>query len=182
MPASRSHTRCLPGGCTQAWGLQPDIVTIGLLLDPEKGDSTSGLAVDSGLVAELGAGLMIGVTAHNLLPDNGTEETNARSWGAGVGYESRWFTLATDVVYEPSVSEDLPGRRFRYHAGAEYLAGENLPVRLGWMWRADEGTGSQHLAFGLGWITRTGALDFAYRQRLDGGGDRSFALGLRSFF
>ncbi len=153
-----------------------------LLLDPEKGDSASALAVDSGLVVELGAGFMFGLTAHNVLPDEGTSETSSRSWGTGIAYEAPAFTLATDVIYDPNVSEDLPARRFRYHAGAEYLAGQNVPLRVGWTWRADEGAASQHLAFGLGWITKTGALDFAYRQRVDGGGDRSFALGLRSFF
>jgi opacity protein-like surface antigen len=153
-----------------------------IVLDPEKGDSASGLAVDTGLVAELGAGLMFGLTAHNALPDKELGETSSRSWGTGLAYEGRFFSIASDLVYDPSATDDHASARFSYHAGTEYMVSQNLPLRLGWDYRPVLGDGSHRLAVGVGWVTKTGALDFAYRQRINGEGDRSFALGLRSFF
>lgn len=152
-----------------------------LLLDPDKGASASGLAVDTGLVAEIGGGFLLGVTAHNALPDAELPETSRRSFGAGAAVEAGGFSLATDVVYDPS-AHDTVSKRFSYHTGAEYMVSQNLPLRAGWDYRPTQGSGSHRLALGVGWVTPAGALDFAYRQRIDGDGDRSLALGLRSFF
>ena len=172
-----------------AYPIAPDRLHAGasfryLILDPEKGDASSAVAVDTGLVAQLGAGFMLGLTAHNALPDTELPDTSYRAFGAGAAFESGLFSLATDVVYTPSAA-DAAGDRFGYHAGAEFMASQNLPLRLGWDFRpgtTSAGAAGHRLAFGLGWVTKTGALDFAYRQRLDGDGDRSLALGLRSFF
>jgi hypothetical protein len=153
-----------------------------LLLDPEKGDSQSAIAVDAGLMLNVGAGLMLGVVGHNLLPDPGLTDTSKRSWGGGIAYEAGSFTLETDVVYDHGADPEEGGGRFAYHVGAELMLSPNLPIRAGWS-RAPAGGGTvQHLSAGLGWITKAGALDFGYSQRLDGSESRSFALGVRSFF
>ena len=152
-----------------------------LALDPPKGDLSSAVAVDSGLVAEVGGGFMLGVAGHNLLPDPALADTSTRTWGLGLAWEGGQFSVAFDAVRQPSTAGSSGWDRQTYHAGLEWMLVPKMAVRGGWSLNPLHDDDPHRLSMGIGWITGAGALDFAYRQGGHGAAARSLVVGLRSF-
>lgn len=63
--------------------------------------------------------------------------------------------------------------------GAEYLAGGNVPLRLGY--RFDEGRDEHALSGGLGYVDDIVGADLSLRQQFLGGSDTTIMLSLRYF-
>jgi len=152
-----------------------------LALDPPAGDLSSAVAVDSGVVAEVGGGFMLGAVGHNLLPDPALADTSTRTWGAGLAWEGRQLSVSVDAVRRPSSAGDSEWDRQTWHAGLEWMLVPNMAVRGGWILDTRQNAEPHRLSAGVGWITGAGALDLAYRQGGHGGAARVLVVGLRSF-
>ena len=171
------------GRLALAYPAVPDRLFVGtslryLFLDHPSGeDNASAFTLDAGLAAHLGSGFFLGATAHPLLDDQALDETDGRTFGFGLAWEGA-ASIAADLLLDPAQEG---GDRLAYAAGAEYIFGQDVPVRLGWTF-APAANNAHTLSLGFGVVTITGVLDLAYRQRIDEGSeDRTFALSLPLF-
>ena len=176
------------GRLAASYPLVPDLLYLGgsaryLVLDPESGDNESALSLDVGWVVAVGGGLFIGGLVDNAVPDENIRETTGREVGGGVGYEGQRFSLEVNGVYDPDAGDvDTESwRRLRWHGGLELMVSGSVSLRGGWTWRPARDDGAHQASFGVGYISRSGAIDLAYRPAVDGGGSGTFAVGLRSF-
>ena len=134
------------------------------------------VAFDVGLAAHLGAGFFLGAVAHNLIDDDALADASDRHFGFGASWEGA-ATISADVLLDPARSG---GDMLTYQAGGELLVAEQVPVRAGWTF--SPATAAHTFSVGGGVMTPTGALEAAYRQRVDGGPEeRTFSLSMKLF-
>jgi opacity protein-like surface antigen len=95
-------------------------------------------------------------------------------FGGGVGYGSNAFTLEADVMGDFTTYEDTS---WRYMFGAEYLAGGQYPLRVGY--RYDDGQENHALSAGVGYAAREFSFDLSARHTLGDQALTAFFIGLR---
>lgn len=84
------------------------------------------------------------------------------------------FTLALDV--EVPVTD---AKSNLYKLGAEYIAAQSVPLRMGWNYSSDQGN---EVGLGIGWIEKTGALDLGFTKSFYGEQAWMWSAGLRLFY
>jgi hypothetical protein len=79
--------------------------------------------------------------------------------GGGAGYGTPDFTIEADVVADFTTYADTA---LRAMGGAEYLAGDSYPLRIGY--RFDEGLDAHAISGGVGYVSREFSFDLSVRQ------------------
>lgn len=79
--------------------------------------------------------------------------------GGAAGYGTPDFTIEADVVADFTTYEDTA---LRASGGAEYLAGDSYPLRIGY--RFDEGLDAHAVSGGMGYVSREFSFDLGVRQ------------------
>jgi opacity protein-like surface antigen len=92
--------------------------------------------------------------------------------GGGVSVGSRMFTLEADALADFTTWGRTTTRAM---GGAEVLASDNFPLRLGY--RYDEGAGSHSVSGGLGYVERMFAVELAVRRVVSGDVATAIVLG-----
>ncbi|WP_338869735.1 hypothetical protein [Myxococcus stipitatus] len=137
------------------------------------GRYANSVTVDTGLLFRLSDSLTAGLSGHNLINTENVELS--RYYSGHMGYSSGALTLAGDVRADFETEDKTT---LTYSGGLEYLAGMQLPLRMGYMY--DGVTRTSKLSGGLGFMSETGSgLDLAYRHELGGAKSRMLALTLR---
>jgi hypothetical protein len=139
---------------------------------------------DAGITVKPTSSLFLGLLGQNLTnPGHGLLPT---SFGGGVGFGTNDVTIEADLVadFTTYVSEDGHKRTTtRAMVGAEYLAADHYPLRLGY--RYDSGQGTHGISGGIGYIDPQFSVDFAIRQTTGGhdiyGPSTTFVVDLQYF-
>jgi hypothetical protein len=97
----------------------------------------------------------------------------ARYYSAAAAFNLGTFSVMADA------RGDFPGENAitAYSGGAEYLAGDTIPIRGGYTYETT--TGNQYLGLGLGFIAEGVGVDLAYRHALAGGTGQFLALTIK---
>ncbi|MCA9554335.1 MAG: hypothetical protein KC933_30145 [Myxococcales bacterium] len=131
--------------------------------------------IDAGFQWRVWEGLSVGVAGYNLT--NSDRPELPISWGAGLGWQSSWFSLEGDVRYNAQ-----QGKPAYSMAGGVVLA-EMFPIRLGATY--DYGHQAWSISAGLGFVVDRFSIDIGFRQRLKGddlldyGNERVLAAAMR---
>jgi hypothetical protein len=96
------------------------------------------------------------------------------TFGGGVGYGNTDFTLEADILGDFSTYSET---KVRAMAGGEYLAGNHVPLRLGY--RYDQGPGSHTLTGGIGYIDSSYAVELALQRSVSGPESTAVIIGFR---
>lgn len=127
----------------------------------------SSLSFDAGLTLKPSKELAIAILGQNLTnPGTGFQPT---MFGGGVGYGTDDFTIEGDVLADFTTWIDPDGSSkttLRGMLGAEYLAGDHYPLRLGY--RYDEGQKTHAVSGGLGYVDPQFALEVSVRRTVAG--------------
>jgi hypothetical protein len=125
---------------------------------------------DAGFSLRPSRELAIGLVGSNLSnPGHGFLPTSV---GGGAGFGSDDFTIEADVLSDFTTWDSTT---IRAMAGAEYLAADRYPLRLGY--RFDEGAESHAVSGGLGYIDRAFAAEISVRQVVSGVSATAVVLG-----
>ncbi len=146
----------------QGLGVFGDSKVSGGLVDPEGGRSplVDTFSFDAGLDARLGNALRLGVAGQNLTyPGHGLAPTTL---GGGIAYAAADFTIEADGLADFTSYSDTTARIM---LGGEYLLGDHFPLRLGY--RYDQGSASNAISAGLGYVGTEVAVEGAVRRSLD---------------
>ena len=144
---------------------------------------------DLGATARIYDELRVAVVGQNLWPHGIELPTRL---GIGLSYRpgARWL-LAADVVINftgiqmcsaappDPCSETTPRTTARVGGGVEYNIADRVPLRAGYVY--DTELDAHHISGGLGYLhpERGIGVDFAIRQRVEGGNESVLLLGLR---
>jgi opacity protein-like surface antigen len=140
------------------------------LTEPQRSNAST---VDVGVLLRFSDSFTTGFSAHNLIDTNNVELT--RYYSLHAGYLTGLLTLAADVRAD---FESQARRVLTYSAGAEYILGQALPVRLGYTY--DGFQKASQLGVGLGFMTEGGGgIDLGYRHDLGGQKGRLLALTIK---
>ncbi len=116
---------------------------------------------DAGATLKASDSFAIGLVGQNLSdPGHGFQPT---TFGGGVGFGTLDFTIEGDVVADFTTWGSTTARAM---AGAEYLAGGQFPLRLGY--RFDDGAASHAVSGGIGYLDREFSVDLALRRVVSG--------------
>lgn len=123
---------------------------------------------DAGLLIRIGHPFHLGISAHNLIET--PHPMLARYFAASAGFMWNNLALSADVradfgAIPAGALTPLSGPVLGWSVGAEYLLGI-IPVRAGY--QTDPLAGADYLSGGIGVMTETGNIDFAYRHQLNG--------------
>lgn len=134
-----------------------------------------------GLMARLGQ-VGVGIVAHNVI-DSDAPELLPRTYSGGIAFDTGSVVLAADAVMNAQKNDD---KEISYHAGAEYLMDNAMPLRLGYQYRPfvrrTGETGDEHvLSGGIGWVNQGGIAGLAYEQSLTRANNWGFILTLGAF-
>jgi hypothetical protein len=125
--------------------------------------SSNAVTMDIGILLRL-AGLVLGVSGHNLVDIYNPDATRYYALSLGYGNGSN-LNVAVDL------RSDLGPRALQtltVNAGAEYAVGQLFPVRVGYS--NDQRLGRQDISVGAGFVVESTGVDVAYRRELDGKG------------
>lgn len=144
---------------------------------------------DLGVTARLWDELRVAVVGQNLWP-HGIELPSRLGIGLSYRPSSRWLLAADAVINftgskmctgaEPDpCSEQTDRTTARVGGGVEYSIADRVPLRVGYLY--DTELEAHHVTAGLGYfhLERGIGVDFALRQRVDGGNESVVLLGLR---
>lgn len=116
---------------------------------------------DAGLRVQPSENVSFGVLGSNLSnPGNGLQPTSV---GGGLGVGTREFFIEADVLADFTTWQKTTTRAM---GGAEFLAGGNFPLRLGY--RYDGGLESHAISGGLGYVDPTFSVEFGARRSVSG--------------
>jgi hypothetical protein len=163
----------IPGGISLA--------AVGYNLVPLRTNPSSFVPVSAGFAAAVDLGPLSALIFGGQ-PQFGPVPTAAgvpmqRSWGGARG-PLDGLTLSFDWLLN---FETLQGTKSRLSGGLEWLLGETVPIRLGYLW--NEATDDHRVSVGLGVIVPYFGLDVAYQQgvvptKLD---ERLLSFALKGF-
>lgn len=132
--------------------------------------SANAISMDAGLLVQLGA-FAASVSGHNLI--DVSNPLLGRYYVSSLAFLGRLFTAIADV----RATFEGPSPNFLFAGGVEYVAGEGIPLRVGYS--IDPARGQSWVSGGVGLISEGGGIDFGYRHELGGLDGRMFALTLR---
>ena len=96
--------------------------------------------------------------------------------GGGLGFGTRELTVEVDGLADFNSYDRTTGRVM---AGGEYLASQQVPLRLGY--RYDQGADLHALSAGLGYIGEEFSFEAAVRRTLSDPGATTIVIGLAYF-
>lgn len=129
---------------------------------------------DAGLTLKPSKNFGLGVFGSNLSnPGTGYQPTTAGG-GVGVGNENIAFEL--DAVADFTTYRRTTARVM---GGVEYLAGDHIPLRLGYRW--DQGMEAHAVSAGIGYIDPTFSIDLSGRRYVAGVSATAVMLTLQYF-
>lgn len=144
---------------------------------------------DLGVTARLWDELRVAVVGQNLWP-HGIELPSRLGIGLSYRPSSRWLVAADAVINFTGIlmctgqeadpcSEQKARTTARFGGGVEYSIASRVPLRAGYVY--DTELEAHHVTGGLGYMhaERGIGVDFALRQRVDGGTETVLLLGLR---
>lgn len=121
--------------------------------------SVDTLTFDAGLTIKITQSVHLGIAGQNLThPGHGLLPTTI---GGALGYGSKDITIEVDGVAD---LDSWNKATARIMAGAEYLAANHYPIRLGY--RFDQGAGVHQLSGGFGYIGQEIAAEVSVRRTL----------------
>lgn len=156
----------------------------GGLLDPDASPTgrlalVSEFTFDAGITVMPTENLHIAVVGKNLTyPDNGILPT---SFGGGIGYGSREFSLEIDAVADFNSWPDISARVM---LGGEYLAAEVVPIRLGYQYDMMAGSGqdgAHAISGGLGYVDTNFSVEASLRRSVAGPSATTVVAGVTLF-
>lgn len=130
-----------------------------LTYDRSDGNGFSGFQMDAGVQWRLWQGLSLGLVGYNLT--NSDRPEMPISWGAGLGWQSQFFSLEADIRYNAQRGEP------RYSFAGEVVLFEIVLLRGGGLF--DYASKTWAISAGAGISVDKFALDVGFRQRLGGG-------------
>jgi hypothetical protein len=149
-------------------GLRPSAAAAGL----GRGEIVADLTFDAGLtlkpVPEISIALVgqnLSDTGHGFLP---------LMLGGGVGFGNETFSLEFDAVSDFTTYDEA---RMRFMGGAELLLADSFPLRAGYGY--DEGSETQSLSGGFGYVARQFSLDAGMRGVVAGPASIAFVIGFK---
>jgi hypothetical protein len=144
--------------------------------DVEGPRPSTAASADAGFFWQVARYLSIGAVGKNLVPI-ANEAIAPLGMGAGfaVGSDASLTVAAEWSAEFPEEGETTN----RYAGGIEYLLMDLVPLRAGYAF--DEKLDTQWWSVGAGVVTRTVALDAAYRQSIDATSARTIVVALRFF-
>jgi hypothetical protein len=144
--------------------------------DVEGPRPSTAASVDAGLFWQVARYVAVGAVGRNLIPiANEAIAPLGMAAGLSVGSDAS-LTVAAEW------SADFPEEGAtvnRWAAGVEYLLQNLVPLRAGYLY--DEKLDTQWWSAGAGFVTRTVALDAAYRQSFDATSARTIVVAIRFF-
>ena len=112
-----------------------------------------------------------GFSAHNLIP-------------VANPLVNRFFALSTSASFglftasfEWRMDFNASFPRWAWATGVEWIAGEVVPIRAGFVW--DNITGTRYVSGGLGFFTNGSGVDVSYRHELGGYNGRLIAVTIK---
>ncbi|HSN91235.1 MAG TPA: hypothetical protein VLS93_08395 [Anaeromyxobacteraceae bacterium] len=136
----------------------------------------SAATVDAGLFWQVARYLSVGAVGRNLVPiANEAIAPLGMAAGIAVGSDAS-LTVAAEWSAE---FPEAGGTLSRWAGGVEYLLVRMVPLRAGYTF--DEKLDTQWWSVGAGFVTRTVALDAAFRQSIDATSARTIVVALRMF-
>ncbi|MBL8952604.1 MAG: hypothetical protein JNK82_17625 [Myxococcaceae bacterium] len=133
--------------------------------------ATNSITMGAGAAVRLFDRWIIGFSGHNLI-------------GVASPLVNRFFALATSVTFasltpsfEWRMDFNAPSPRFAWSVGAEFIAGDLIPIRAGFTW--DDITGQKYVSGGLGFTIEGSGVDISYRHELEGYHGRLLAVTIR---
>ena len=122
--------------------------------------ATNSITMNAGAAVRLFDVWIIGFSGHNLIP-------------VASPLVNRYFALSTSAsfgLFTPSFEwrMDFNARfpRWAWAVGVEWIAGEVVPIRAGFVW--DNITGTKYVSAGLGFFMEGSGVDIAYRYEIGG--------------
>ncbi|HIA01528.1 MAG TPA: hypothetical protein EYN66_06400 [Myxococcales bacterium] len=140
-------------------------------VEDEKNDD---LTVDVGALVVLGNMLRIAAVGHNLIESEFTEAPRRLGLGTSILYKGLLISFDSVIDFE-----SLGHTQAQYNMGAEYALAGRVPFRVGY--QIDKITDAQYITGGFGFVSRTAAADFGFRQNLNNEKDNIFSFNLRFF-
>jgi hypothetical protein len=138
----------------------------------ESGARTANAITIDGAVLLRFSSLAISVTGHNLIDIRNPDMS--RYFVGSVGWMSEVFTLVGDLKMD---FQGTSTPQFAYSLGAEFIAGQTLPLRAGFL--IDTITQNRYLCMGAGFLSEGSGVDIAYRHEIGGANGRMLALTLK---
>ncbi|PCI39108.1 MAG: hypothetical protein COB53_03785 [Elusimicrobia bacterium] len=140
--------------------------------------SATGYAADIGVLHTVSKvpGLSLAGVIQNIGPAVRFQAANENlplNLRLGAAYERRLFSIPATFAFDATKERGQPPLFF---IGAEVLAAEVMPIRVGFNTRNDAGSG---IVFGLGWIRRRLRLDYAFTPLGELGSSHRFSVGLK---
>lgn len=163
---------------TQALGIGISGRYIKLTSDEENedGEQVGGgiraLTVDAALRLTAFEGLQIAAFGYNLIPTNSGFAPLQVGGAISYSYKTT-FSINLDMLVDLSTFDEP---MVIFGAGAEYLAGSSVPIRIGF--RRDWGRDVNQITAALGYVDTKFGVDIGLRQDL-GGGDTTLLLSAR---
>ncbi|MCL2823538.1 MAG: hypothetical protein FWD57_06050 [Polyangiaceae bacterium] len=133
-----------------------------------------GFSFDAGLRVAPTPGISFGLLGTNLSnPGNGFQPTTL---GGGIGVGSKDYFIEADVLGDFTTWERTTVRAM---AGAEYLVGNNFPLRVGY--RYDAGSEQHAISGGLGYIDPNFSAELGVRRSVSGEGYTALVFAVQFF-
>lgn len=131
-----------------------------------------GVTLDVGALAFLGDFISLGATTRNLLEIEGANRPIETRFG--LNYHAYGFQLDFDAILH---FDD--GATFSYAAGAEFMIGNVVPVRAGYL--NDRFHNDRSVSAGAGYRSSMFGGDILFRQSIDEGKDRMMGLAFNVY-
>lgn len=145
--------------------------------NPEDQTLAKGLNLDASIRITPARGLYISALAYNVVFDSHDSPYIPVVVGGSVALNlDKHLSLGADTLVDVT-SFDKP--QLLLGAGIEYLAGSNVPLRLGY--RYDTGREDHDVTGGIGYTDRTFGVDLSLRQRVSGGNDTRLMAAIRIY-
>jgi opacity protein-like surface antigen len=94
--------------------------------------------------------------------------------GGGAAYGTTDFTIEADVLGDFTSYEST---KLRAMVGGEYLAGDHVPLRLGY--RFDEGVTTHAVTGGIGYLDNAYSIDLSLQRVVSGGNATAIIIGFK---
>lgn len=117
----------------------------------------NGFTFDAGAAVQITEGIRLGLSGKNLTAP-GTALAPVLA-GGGIGYSNQTITIEADSLVDFTTYGNA---RPRVMMGAEYLAADHFPLRVGY--RYDDGTKAHAASLGLGYVDRRFSFEIGGRR------------------
>jgi hypothetical protein len=122
-------------------------------------------------------GLAIAALGYNLI--NTKSKLAPTIVGGGLAFTTGMLTVGGDVLVDLNRHDMFPGPRLTFGGGLEYLAGNVLPLRVGYAY--DQGRQQSYVTGGLGYVDPRFAIQLSLRQSVSQGSETSLFFSVAMF-